>query len=605
MATDVFEVSTVLSKPNLKYQISSIAVTRNQVFVGSEDGSLHVYDVTESATGRVALEPVTTSDGIVQRFSGSARRPVRNLIAISEWNGLVSIAGPALPPSSVPLYEGGGGSSNSLNNQSSSSTPLTRNRLGATSSSSSSSTSTSSTSCDGALFHSLDALQLGGRPIPHSRYCIAIEASPSAGLLIVVHRTRIVVLSWSSSSSSSSLSSSSSNVSRSSNDIRATSDDITSEAVASKPSYSFFGRLISPASTSTTTKTTNKQQKQQTGKSDSLSLSSSNDALFSLVAEHWITGVDASMLEKENKEKENSMLSSATRERSFSRASLLGVVSSTTTTTSSSSSSSSSSSNQMVSPTLVAASSDSPYISIVSATWVGQLLCLYVIHRRDIAVHVGSREAAALASVNDDDDRHQSGMTGITTAAAASESPHLVRLGQIDAPTLSLYDPLRVPERLDTGFELVYIFIHPWTGQVMEKVRAGPAPPLDVNGYPTMSPADVSQQSQQTTSPEVAAAVAALNSAKAAAATASATLTAAINASNNSPEDSSLTLLVDQATIAEMAALALVASTSATASKLESEAAASLSAAAVGRAMLEAVGASKLPQVVPSPSILY
>jgi len=259
----------------------------------------------------------------------------------------------------------------------------------------------------------------------------------------------------------------------------------------------------------------------------------------------------------------------------------------------------------MVSPTLVAASSDSPYISIVSATWVGQLLCLYVIHRRDIAVHVGSREAAALASVNDDDDRHQSGMTGITTAAAASESPHLVRLGQIDAPTLSLYDPLRVPERLDTGFELVYIFIHPWTGQVMEKVRAGPAPPLDVNGYPTMSPADVSQQSQQSTSPEVAAAVAALNNAKAAAATASATLTAAINASNNSPEDSSLMLLVDQATIAEKAALALVASTSATASKLESEAAASLSAAAVGRAMLEAVGASKLPHVVPSPSILY
>jgi hypothetical protein len=148
MSLDVYEVATVL-KPS-KYQISSVSVTRTKVYVGSDEGSLHVFDIVDNTTGRPALEPITTSDGIIQRFSGIARRPVRNLIAIPEWNMLISIAGPMLPPSSVPIYEGINGSNTLL------STPMTRNRLGV----STSTTSTSSSSHQHLLYRIQQIMQV-------------------------------------------------------------------------------------------------------------------------------------------------------------------------------------------------------------------------------------------------------------------------------------------------------------------------------------------------------------------------------------------------------------------------------------------------------------
>ena len=51
---------------------------------------------------------------------------------------------------------------------------------------------------------------------------------------------------------------------------------------------------------------------------------------------------------------------------------------------------------------------------------------------------------------------------------------------------------------MDTGFQLAYVFLHGWTGQVMRTVVAGPAPPLDAAGNLVM-PAATAQGSASMT----------------------------------------------------------------------------------------------------------
>lgn len=90
---------------------------------------------------------------------------------------------------------------------------------------------------------------------------------------------------------------------------------------------------------------------------------------------------------------------------------------------------------------------DTPHLLITRATWSGPLLCVSIVHRRDIPLY--------------------------------AEEDHV--------PNTDVYDSHAVPDAVDSGYQLSYAFLHAFTGQVFRTIGAGPAPALDAFGQLSLS----------------------------------------------------------------------------------------------------------------------
>jgi hypothetical protein len=82
MAAAVFDVQPVLGP--LKYNLTSLAVLRDQLFVGSSDGALTVY---RSDSGEPDGAFTVTSS--IPKFAKS-RSALLQLVAVPQWNALFS-----------------------------------------------------------------------------------------------------------------------------------------------------------------------------------------------------------------------------------------------------------------------------------------------------------------------------------------------------------------------------------------------------------------------------------------------------------------------------------------------------------------------------------
>lgn len=146
--------------------------------------------------------------------------------------------------------------------------------------------------------------------------------------------------------------------------------------------------------------------------------------------------------------------------------------------------------NLLLALAAAAAASASPAAAAVSCmTWVGPLLVLGVIRRRDAQL-VRDREGIDGDGAGDAARRSSVGRlsTAGSEAGPSATSLHLVRDAAVPSsaaagPSGSVSET--APEPADTGYRLTYLFLHPWTGQVMHEVQGGVAPPLDSAGVPS------------------------------------------------------------------------------------------------------------------------
>ena len=95
-------------------------------------------------------------------------------------------------------------------------------------------------------------------------------------------------------------------------------------------------------------------------------------------------------------------------------------------------------------------------IAIVCVAWVGQLLCVGVIHRAGVRLYDETTAAVDVVDMRNGGDD----VEGRAGSAAAT----------------------------GTGYVLTYLFLHPMTGDPLREILAGPAPPLDASGAPTSAP---------------------------------------------------------------------------------------------------------------------
>jgi hypothetical protein len=98
------------------------------------------------------------------------------------------------------------------------------------------------------------------------------------------------------------------------------------------------------------------------------------------------------------------------------------------------------------------------HAAIINVSWLGPLLCLSVIRRADVSLHREDKGIPVLTLVEASDE--YSG-TGVQKRDASKS---------------------------DTGYRLSYLFVHPFTGELLREIRAGQAPPIDATGTPSAVP---------------------------------------------------------------------------------------------------------------------
>jgi hypothetical protein len=112
--------------------------------------------------------------------------------------------------------------------------------------------------------------------------------------------------------------------------------------------------------------------------------------------------------------------------------------------------------NLLLALAAAAAASAAPAVAAINhIAWMGSLLVLAVIRRKDAELGGAAEERSA------------------SVLELASEGGGAASVSGASA-------------EVDTGYRLSYLFLHPWTAQVLHEVRAGVAPALDASGSPSV-----------------------------------------------------------------------------------------------------------------------